>query len=250
MGAYAQESLFGKDKDEAGESALMGILYDLKQTQDRKPTNVDSSNYSSVLNEFFKNGWDEAILNRYYRVTKPLYTTQIYIPHISADEAPKAFGAEKTVKPGRWVIHYRGQIAPPKDGTYRFWAYGDDLVVIAVNGKMYVCGNRPDTHLPDVQWKSPESMRIPSGDGQPLVAGEWLDLKQKDPIDFDVIVGERPGGVFCAFVMVEEKGATYETNLGGPVLPILQFAPYDTPVPPSGREPKFAKGATPWKCLQ
>ena len=41
-----QSSVFGQSKQ--SEAAFMGVLYDLKQTQDRKPTNVDPNTYSAV----------------------------------------------------------------------------------------------------------------------------------------------------------------------------------------------------------
>src|ERR1700677_1400660 len=73
-----QSSVFGKSTQ--SEAALMGVLYDLKQTQTHQPTNVDPERYSAVIDEFLSHGWDENILNRYYRFSKPLYTTQIFIP--------------------------------------------------------------------------------------------------------------------------------------------------------------------------
>lgn len=240
----AEETVFGKEKQETGEAALMGILYDLKQTQDHKPTSV---NYPTVLKEFIKSGWDESVLSRFYRITKPLYTTQIFIPLISANEAPKAFGAEKTVKTGRWVIHYRGQVVPPKNGTYRFWFFADDVCMIAINGKLYGIANHACIGFPEV-WKSPEPMTMPVPNGV-MRAGEWLDLKTTEPIDLDILVGEFPGGQFCAFILVEEKGEKYQMNGPLPILPIFQLAPFDTPVRNNG-QPKFATGFPCWKGIQ
>src|SRR5277367_6000387 len=110
----AQSSAFGSSQE--SEAALIGVLYDLKQTQDHQSTNVDPETYTTVMDEFLSKGWDEKVLNRYYRVSHPLYTTQIFIPNMNADKAPDAFGAQKTVKPSRWVIHYKGQISPPSAG--------------------------------------------------------------------------------------------------------------------------------------
>ena len=73
----------------------MGVLYDFKQTPDRKSTTVDRHNYSEIIEEFLLKNWDERVLNRYYRVARPLYTTQIFIPTISAYSAPLAFEVEK-----------------------------------------------------------------------------------------------------------------------------------------------------------
>lgn len=245
---HAEENnFFGKDEIAPGEAALMGIFYDLKQGQDHKPIAMDMGAYNKVFTDFIQSGWDEKVLSRFYRTTKPLYTTQIFVPLLSADEGPKAFDVVKTVKPPYWLVHYRAQVCPPKDGTYRFWGYGDAMFAAAVNGKLYLISNT-NTSLEDI-WKSPEPMTIPAGNGF-LRAGEWLTLKANEPIDLELFFGDRMGGVFCDFFMVEEKGAIFEMDGKYPILPIFQLAPFDTPVRDKRVQPKFQKNATPWKALQ
>jgi hypothetical protein len=245
--ADPEPSVFGQTTQ--SEAAFMGVLYDLKQTQDRKPTNVDPETYSAVVDEFLSKGWDESVFNRYYRVSKPLYTTQIFIPNMNANEAPKAFGAQRTVKPSRWVIHYKGQVSPPETGTYRFWGIADDVMAVAVNGKTVLVGNRKDTHLPLTlaKWQPSERDGAHEGDGN-LRPGDWMDLKQGEIFDLDVIIGERPGGLFNAFLMVEKQGANYDTDHRGHlILPILQIAPYNTP---TAKDAEFATGFPTWKSYQ
>jgi len=238
-------SAFGQSKQ--SEAALIGVLYDLKQTQDHKPTNVDPAVYCTVIDEFLSKGWDETVLNRYYRVSRPLYTTQIFIPSMDANQAPKAFGAEKTVQPSRWVIHYKGQVSPPESGTYRFWGIADDVMAVAVNGKTVLVGNRRDTRLPLTNWKASERDGAHAGDGE-LRPGDWMPLKEDEIIDLDVIVGERPGGIFNAFLMIEKQGASYNTDRRGhPILPIFQIAAYTTP---PTHDAEFATGFPPWKSYQ
>ena len=99
------------------------------------------------------------MLNRYYRFSKPLYTTQIFIPDMNANEGPKAFGAEKLVKPSRWVIHYKGQVSAPEPGTYRFWGIADDVMAAAVNGKTVLVGQRRDMKMPKTAWRSWHAIR-------------------------------------------------------------------------------------------
>jgi len=243
--ADVDSSVFGQSKQ--SEAALMGIFYDLKQTQDHKPTNVDPETYSAVVDEFLSQGWDESVLNRYYRVSKPLYTTQIFIPNMNADLGPKAFGAEKTVKPSRWIVQYKGQVSPPESGTYRFWGIADDVMAVAVNGKTVLVGNRRDTRLPKTNWQASERDGAHAGDGS-LRPGDWITLKADEIIDLDIIIGERPGGIFNAFVMVEKQGASYDTDRRGhPILPIFQIAPYDTP---KTGDAEFATGFPTWKSYQ
>ncbi len=252
LASHAEDTnVFGEST--ASEAAMIGIFYDLKQTQDHKASNVDAGSYFKVIDEFLSGGWNEAVLNRYYRVSTPLYTTQIYIPSISADAAPKAFGAAKTVKPSRWVIHYKAQVAPPEPGTYRFVGSADDVIAVAINGKTNLVAplrNEPGKTFPLTNWNSSSPRGMRAGGGQ-FVNGDWVEIKKGQVIDLDVIVGERPGGVFSAFLMVEKQGATYQPGKGGPILPIFQVAPYETPDPKSEQQgPPFAKGTAPWKSYQ
>ncbi len=234
------------------EAAMMGILYDLKQTQGRQPTSVDAGNYFAVLDEFLSKGWDEAVLNRYYRVSRPLYTTQIFIPEMNANEAPKAFGAENTVKPSRWVIHYKAQVSPPEDGTYRFVGSSDDIIAVAVNGKTELVAplNQGDNKdFPLTAWKPTGPRGMKAADGT-LCNGDWVTLKASEPVDLDVIIGERPGGRFNAFLLVEKQGGHYEMEAGHPILPVFQVAAYDTPIVSRKISVPFATGFPGWKSYQ
>ena len=49
---------------EASSAALIGILYDLKQDQARKPMKMDIPAYGRLVDEFISKGWDESVLNR------------------------------------------------------------------------------------------------------------------------------------------------------------------------------------------
>ncbi|MFZ4777344.1 MAG: hypothetical protein ACOYM3_18405, partial [Terrimicrobiaceae bacterium] len=62
-------------------------------------------------------------------------------------------------------------------------------------------------------------------------AGDWITWKAGQVVDLDVMIGERAGGVFCAFLLIEKRGETYEQVDGSPVLPVFQLAPFQTPVP-------------------
>jgi hypothetical protein len=244
-------SVFGNSQQ--SEAAMMGILYDLKQTQDRKSTNVDPNTYTDVLDEYFLKNWDESVLEHYYRVSKPLFTTQVFVPNMDADNAPKAFGAEKTVQPSRWVIHYKAQVSAPVDGTYRFWGCADDVMAVAVNDKTELICERPDMRFTKTQWKASEPDGAQGADDS-LRPGDWFTVKADDIIDLDIVIGERPGGYFNAFVMIEKQGEGYEKDAKGHnILPIFQVAPYDTPaLNDVNKEPKFCK-ATPgsiWKSHQ
>ena len=251
LDSFAREeddpSVFGHA--EQSESALMGVMYDLKQTPARQPvTNPEA--YYDVIDEFLAKNWDEAVLNRFYRVSRPMFTTQVFVPNMPADDAPKAFGAEKTVKPSQWIIHYKGQVSAPAPGTYRFWGSADDAIAVAVNGKTELVGCL-DHNAGSKTWKPSAPYGAQASDSR-LLPGDWFTVKSDDIVDLDVLIGEYPGGWFNAFLMIEKQGATYQKDGGGnPILPIFQVAPYDTPaVNDLGKEPLFAKGFPPWKCFQ
>ena len=240
--------MFGSSK--ASKTALIGILYDLKQSQDRKPLPMDIPMYGRVVNEFLSKDWDESVLNRYFRATRPLYATQVFVPLISASAAPRAFDVEKIVKPSYWLIHYKGQVSAPGDGEWRFWGDGEEVCSVAVNGKPVLLANWREITTPDVPWKSPEPPGMAVANSH-LVAGTWFSVKKGEVIDLDVLIGERGGGVFCAFLLIEKKGEKYEMVDGQPVLPVFQLAPFDTPQPPSRKEgPPIAPNGPVWTTEQ
>ena len=238
-----------------GESTLIGELYDLKQTPDHKATGMDFNTFFKTVDEFLSKGWDESVLNRYYRVSKPLYTTQIYIPMMGSQLALVAYGVEKEVQPILWLIHYKAQISPPEDGTYRFVGSGDDVLAVAVNGKTVLAAplHNPDfSLLPLTKWKPTEPGGMEGDLYGKMINGDWIPMKKDDVVDLDVIFGDCPGGLFSAFLTIEKKGGNYQRDKdGNAILPIFQVAPYDTPDHKNPREaPPFAKGYPIWKAYQ
>lgn len=238
------ESALGSQTRQA--ATLVGIFYDLKQTQQRKPVERKPRHYESAVDEFITAGLDEALLNRFFRAPLPLYTTQIAIPSMNADVAPKAFGVEGVVKPSNWIIHYKAQISPPADGTYRFVGNVDDLLVIAINRKVVLVSNWPGTDLPKVNWK-PTSLPagLPVAASQYAKYGDWITLKAGEPVDLDIVLGERPGGKFSGVILYEKKGETYTVNREGKaVLPLFQTAVFPMP------EKRFLTDRPVWKCFE
>lgn len=231
-------------------ASLIGILYDLKQDQSRKSIPMNNAAYGKLVDEFISSGWDEAVLNRYFRAGRPLYTTQVFIPLISAGAAPKAFEVESIVKPMFWLIHYKGQVSAPSSGQWRFWGYGEEVCSVAVNGKNVLLSNWHEITTPSVGWKSPEPPGQPAASGA-LRAGDWMDLKEGEVIDLDILIGERGGGVFASYLLIEKRGETYEKINGHPILPVFQLEPYDTPQPKSVKTgPVIAKGGPVWRGRQ
>lgn len=244
--AFAQENtnLFGSSEKDG--NGLIAIIYDLKQTQSMQPSQITADTYPKVVQEFLSKGWDEVVLNKFFRVTRPLYSTQIFIPGMDAGAAPKAYGVDKVMKASCWVIHYKGQVSPPEDGTYRFVGYADDALAVAVNNKTVCVGARHDMQLEKI-WNTKEKKGAKAFNGD-LTYGEWITLKKGEPVDLDVLVGERPGGDFCAFLLYQKQGETYQLDKEGhPILPVFQLAPMEIPNKKPNDAPPFTRASETWQ---
>ena len=250
----ADSSVFGTSKSTGG--SLIGILYDLKQTQALEKIKMGPSQYDKVVNEFLSSDWDEAVLNRFFRVTQPVFTTQVFIPLGRASIAPVAFSAEKIVEPSFFMVHYKGQVSPPSSGRWRFWGYGSEVCSVAVNGKTVLSSNWIEhkklnpIDTPDLDWKSSAPPGRPVHCGL-LTAGTWMNLRADEVVDLDILIGERAGGSFCAVLLIEKEGETYEQQDGHGVYPVFQLAPFDTPLPVKGsKAPPFARNGPIWKAAK
>lgn len=207
--------------------ALLGIFYDLKQTQQRTPVVNYAKTYASSIDSFLANGFKEHDLSGFFRAGLPLYNTQISIPKIDANAAPKAFGVEQIVKPSYWMVHYKGQITAPAAGTYRFVGHGDNVLVVAINGKIVLIANLKGTSFPNSGWKPPADQGPPmiAASTNPVVYGGWLDFNPDEPVDIDILIGERPGGNFQAVLLYMKKGEVYPSDSKNrPRLPLFQLA--------------------------
>jgi len=139
-------SLFGM-KGMGVNYGVVGNFYDFKQTRAGKPSemfgNPDAASHKDPVNakpnslyarevkEFLVDkNWGAASLADKFRAPDSLYASQIFIPASSATICPKAYGVEKTVKPSRWLAHYKGTVKVPQTGKVRFVGSGDDLLVI------------------------------------------------------------------------------------------------------------------------
>lgn len=243
----AQNSAFGTS--DGVEAALIGILYDLKQNQQGEPSEVTEQNYSKLIGGFLNSGWDEAVLNRYFRVSRPVYATRIFMPMMSADQAPKAFGIDDVVTPRLWLVHYKGQVVAPMDGVYRVAGFADDFMAAAMNNRTVLVSGRFDCIPPNFEWESSEADGIHVGNGR-LRYGDWVSVKAGEVVDLDVLVGERPGGEFGAWLYIQRKGEVYPLGggTGQPVLPVFQLS--DTPVSTLGGQFSPARESSVWNALQ
>ncbi len=217
---------------------FVGTFYDFKRDRSGKPlmAGMDPDNYHKLLMKFFRNNWKPSVFSRYYRSPKKLYATTFMIPPMFSTAAPAAFG-EPDTGGWLWAVNYEGQLVYKDDITFRFWGFADDIMMIRVDGKIVLSacwhdkpdgsgnGNNSQTFFsPLWQTHSPDSNRYWLGNNGSIV-GDWITLKAGEPVDMDVLIGESPGGIFCAMLLVEVKGEKYERGpQGNPVLPIFKTA--------------------------
>jgi hypothetical protein len=185
---------------------LIGIFYDFKQDQNRQPKPNAGSLYTSTVDQLISSGLDENVLAGFFRATLPLYTTRIWMPQMDAKKAPEAFGVGDIVAPSLWIAHYKGEIMAPAAGTYRFLGDADDVMVVLLSGKVILVARHPGTPLPLTAWVAQEKAPEVPG-AKPLVAGDWFSAREEEIFDFDVVIGERPGGVFRAQLYLQKKDA-------------------------------------------
>lgn len=208
-------------------SDLVGTYYDFNRRSNGRKWAIDRTEFREALVAFANAGWDLSKLSRYYRSDKKLYSSFVMVPEIPSQLGPEAFG-EPEAAGYFWAVHYKGQLVH-KDGiTFRFRAFGDDQLLIRVDGELVLVGGwaNSQTYL-RCGWSSSsgESRNYKLGSGTAEV-GDWITLEPGVPLDIEILVAEDPGGEFCAQVLVEEKGVEYERNhKGGPILPVFTTDP-------------------------
>lgn len=237
-------------KESKGGGSLVGKFYDLKQTKDKKPSNLDQDKgYPSELAQFV-NGWNESNLAKFFVGPNPLYTTQIFIPKSPAQQGPQAFGLG-SVQPKMWVIHYKGNVIPPESGTYRFVGMADDVLVVRFNGRVVLdCGSTNPSGKGPSQFYASDGLQMKSDMGwyKGLGRGETFQVNAGESYPMEVLIGEWPGGDFKAWLLLEKDGVQYERDSkGNPILPIFKLQASEV-AKPSVEAPVFAKGGPAWKA--
>lgn len=211
---------------------LTGYLYDLKQTRTGDKTNAK---YRETLTAFAQSEWNEKILRDFFKSKKPLYTTQIFIPSIPADEAPKAFQA-RDVEPRNIVILYTGKATFPATGEFRLVGFGDDFLLVRINGRVVLDGSlRPI--FPELQSGEDLGTAYTTPIRTALKAGPWFHAEKGQTVPVEILLGEEPGGHFAAFLLFQQQGVTYRMRSDAPelpALPVLQFVSTQIPAHEAG----------------
>ncbi|MEI6712245.1 MAG: hypothetical protein WCO60_00725 [Verrucomicrobiota bacterium] len=204
---------------------LNGHLYDMKQSPERKPTEQDSSSPAATfafLKAFSDGKFDLKMVKGFFQSPVELMATRFWIPNTNASEMPKSFAVEKDVKPTKMLLHYRAKIAPPKDGRYRFIAYGDDFLGIRFNGKVILPFDRPGKRL---YCKGEEANAYYEVTKKGHAESDMVQLRSGQECDIEIMLCEAAGGL-CAFSLLvereEDKPNYKKTPDGLPILPIFE----------------------------
>lgn len=242
MAADAKE--FGST--EYTSEALIGILYDFKQTQQLKKVEMAIPLFYRSIETFIDKKYDESVLSGFFRAPQALYATEIFISHRSAETGPKAFGVEKIVKPTFWVAHYKGQVIPPVAGSYEFVASADGFVAIAVNGKTLLVKHAQN----DVKLLRQVGGKIAgqAANGK-LRHSLVFESDGKTPLDLDILLAEA-GGEFNAFLLYRRLGESYALDAkGNEILPVFQLAKHEVARLGPAAMPEFAAAKEYWRAV-
>lgn len=210
---------------------LSGTFYDLKQTPNRRPTDMNGETYVEVVKDFVK-GWRDSKLTHFYRANQRMVVSQIFMPQIDATLGPRAFGVEKEVQPSLWLVHYKGRVSPPKTGTFHFVGGGDDIMIVRFDGKIVLdrCATLvvDENHtVTDYQYGFGENQRG-------FAKGRPITVEKGKFYDIEILIGEQPGAWFYASLLIEEQGHRYDKDAkGNPILPVFRV---DGPRPPKENE--------------
>ena len=245
-------SPFGSSSESGGGSAMFqGYLYDLKQTRDGQPAQMDAGLYGDIVTKFLKSNWDRAVLDKYYKSDQPLNANSIFIPILDADQGPKAFGVADKVQPNLYLVWYKVSASPPQDGTYHFVGIGDDVLEVRVDGRTVLDGSSRgfDPELRAKQKSYPQSNFDPTYDlNGVLWEGTPFHASAGQPVDIEVLIGEQPGGKSDYFLYIDREESTHTCQSNGsPLYPVFQLD--SAPIHPKSAPrsyPPFASSSDAW----
>jgi len=241
-------SVFGSS-DNSGGNGFAGYFYDLKQTPDHAATGMDGDKEQAELKQFFKGGWNEDDWTmRFLKSTKQLFANELMVPLRYSREGPKAYGLDGVCEPGYWCAIYHLQINAGQSGDFRVAGYGDDFLVVRVNGSVVLDSGwyAPVTGFKREKIYPPAWLQHPST-GRPdycqTVVGTPFHMDVGDKVTIDVLIGDADpagGQGRCGyFLFLLKEGKDYDKDAqGNPLLPVLQVQP-DANLDRPGEHPPF-----------
>jgi len=162
--------------------------------------------HAAVLNELLSKNWDESVLKRYYQSKDPMTAFQFLIPVTSTAEALRAFGVQKEIKPGHFLVHYKGFVKGPKDGEFRFRVetYGRMDLIRFNDENVYGTSGNPLLNMKNFQFKNTDLPSAKKWSTKGYSAGKWFRVEAGRRYPMEVLM-EADDSSFCACVMIEER---------------------------------------------
>ena len=228
-------------------NALEGTLYDLKQdpkgktlVSDRAERIAEMKKAFSKLDDSWRMG--KAHLDKTYRqADKKLYTSNIFIHPLAAEEATKAFDCEKEIQAPGWLAYYEGYFTVPESGDYRFQGFADDMMAVAVDGTTVLSafwpGQKDGSAIPFRSGWYPKDgdkidgmvFRTPKMIGHlgARYKGGWLSLRKGQSYFIQVAISESHGGIFSSELLIEKKGVDYPKGQLDDTIPYFMLEPME-----------------------
>ncbi len=222
-------SLFGGTESVSIGNDFEGTFYSFSYDRFGVETSVE---VEEILLRFHESGWNPYVFSRVYRAPQKLYATHFIIPPFWSVLGPRAFGIDDPdFNPEDWTVLYKGKIASPKDGRFRFWGQGDKYIFVRINGKV-VLASTWDSHeglMVDWESSSDEHKQYSMGNAEAAV-GDWFEMKAGEPIVMEVLVGDY-SGKGSMLLAIEDESEDYDRNQEGlPYLPAFKTAEFPAQV--------------------
>ncbi len=207
---------------------LIGTFYDFKRDEHGKPTGLKAwgggkgdggrKTYTDILKDFVNSSaWKVPSSHKHFTSKARLTSKAFFFPAIHDDEAGKAFQTPEA-GPGMWVAHYAGMVTPPVTGRYRFVGWGDNVMIVGLNGKVVL--DASDIGYVDRSRAHKGAVSFPKKGSTPMFEGDWFALSANMAVKIDILLGDE-GGIFCAGLHIQKEGESYSSGKGGvPTLPL------------------------------
>ncbi|MCC5788459.1 MAG: hypothetical protein JJT75_02410, partial [Opitutales bacterium] len=246
--------IFGSTEQVDG--SLQGYLFDLKQDPDENSRRINNTIFEDHISAFVRDhDWDRDWLEEeFFRAPKSLSTTQIFFPTVRADAGPGFFGAGDVVDERQWIVHYKGRFMPQRSGNFRLVGYAGEVVIVRLDGEVVLDGSHPWLRTRNASPVYTEDRGRRSGrartawqeegeedhgyDHKVFSGGRWSDhrlyygdvmnFREGQIMDLEILIGERGGGDFNAFLLIKEVGEEIEKDdHGRPIYELFQTMPSD-----------------------
>jgi hypothetical protein len=224
-------SIFGSS--EQNTNAMAGTFFDIGRDRTGKARSRDAAVAlaAKLAEEIVKERGNPRVFREVFTAPVKLFASQFVFPRASTNDAYAAFGEKPVTEFAAFWVHYSAQVTPPEDGRYRFSAWGDDYVIVLVDGRpAVIADNMVFTGNPDrgkvkstkgrFGWESPDDL-FPLRYNQfaRYTMGDWIDWKKGEVKRVDIFIGDA-FGQFVALVGIDQEGKKHDkTRDGVPILP-------------------------------